>query len=873
MKSSAQVVVIGGGVVGASVLYHLTKAGWTDVVLVERSELTHGSTWHSAGGMHTLNGDPNVAKLQQYTIELYKEIEEVSGQDCGIHVTGGVMLADTEERMDWLRMSHARGRYLGMETELISVAEAKKLMPLLEEEYFVGAMYDAHEGHVDPSGVTNAYAIAARQAGAEIYRKTWARDITRASDGGWNVHLMKTEGDKLGEAGDDLGTIHCEHVVNAGGLWAREVGRMVGLELPVLAMEHMYLLTEDIPAVAEYNAEHGEVLHCIDFAGELYMRQEGGGLLLGTYERGGVPWSPKTTPWDFGQRLLTPDLDRIAESLDIGFRHFPVFADAGIKTVINGPFTFSPDGNPLLGPVRGLPGYWSACAVMAGLSQGGGVGLALANWMTEGDPGFDIWGMDIARYGDYATLGFTNEKVRENYSRRFRITFPNEVLPAARPLQTSPIHDRLVDANAVWGTSFGLETPLWFQAEGEAPVEEITFKRSNSWDQVRAEAAAVRSSVGVMETTGFAKFLFEGPGARAFLDRLITNTVPAPGRMAMAPMVNHEGGLIGDLTVACLPPAEGAALGGLGTVIGGATGNTSHLESFMVFGSGIAERYYERWFETQQAAFIADGGAADSDADVTVRALGYEMCGLSIAGPNARNLLEKLTDDDVSVDNFGFMRFRRIDLGLVPVLCGKVTFSGDLGFEFWMPASYQRTVFDALMDAGEEFGIRLFAGQALDSLRLEKSFGSWAREYRPLYTPFEAGFDRFVKLDSGKKGDFIGRDALVVKAASGPDKLLVTFTVDVGHGPEAADVIGDEPVWFTPSGGDSSDGGDGASVVGWVTSGGYAHGSDVSVALAYVPASLVGGDGSFEIEVLGVRRRAMLQAEPLFDPAGQRMRS
>lgn len=869
MKSSAQVVVIGGGVVGASVLYHLTKAGWTDVVLIERSELTHGSTWHSAGGMHTLNGDPNVAKLQQYTIELYKEIEEVSGQDCGIHITGGVMLADTEERMDWLRMSHARGRYLGMETELISVTEAKKLMPLLEEQYFVGAMYDAHEGHVDPSGVTNAYAIAARNAGAEIYRKTWARDITRASDGGWDVHLMKTEGEKLGQPGEDLGTIHCEHIVNAGGLWAREVGRMVGLELPVLAMEHMYLLTEDIPEVAEYNKTHGEVLHCIDFAGELYMRQEGGGLLLGTYERGGVPWSPKTTPWDFGQRLLAPDLDRIAESLDVGFKHFPVFADAGIKTVINGPFTFSPDGNPLLGPVRGLPGYWSACAVMAGLSQGGGVGLALANWMTEGDPGFDIWGMDIARYGDYATLGFTNEKVRENYSRRFRITFPNEVLPAARPLQTSPIHDRLVDANAVWGTSFGLETPLWFQAEGEEPAEEITFKRSNSWDQVRAEAAAVRSSVGLMETTGFAKFLFEGPGARAFLDRLITNTVPAPGRMAMAPMVNHEGGLIGDLTVACLPPASGEALGGLGTVIGGATGNTSHLESFMVFGSGVAERYYERWFETQQATFAANGGEG-----VSFRALGYEMCGLSIAGPNARKLLEKLTDDDVSAENFGFMRFRRIDLGLVPVLCGKVSFSGDLGYEFWMPASYQRTVFDALMEAGEEFDIRLFAGQALDSLRLEKSFGSWAREYRPLYSPFEAGFDRFVKLDSNKKGDFIGRDALVGKAAAGPDKMLVTFTVDVGDGDDAADVIGDEPVWFTASGGDGPvvDGQPGA-VVGWVTSGGYAHGSDASVALAYVPAALVDSDGSFEIEVLGVRRWAKRQLQPLLDPTGERMRS
>ncbi len=869
MKTQAQVVVIGGGVIGASILYHLTKAGWKDVVLLERSDLTHGSTWHSAGGMHTLNGDPNVAKLQQYTIELYKEIEEISGQDCGIHITGGVMLADTPERMDWLRMSHARGRYLGMETELISVAEAKKLLPIFEEEYFVGAMWDAHEGHVDPSGVTNAYAKAARMAGAEIYRKTWARDITRAADGGWDVHLMKTEGEKLGEPGEDLGTIHCEHVVNAGGLWAREVGRMVGLELPLLGMEHMYLLTEDIPAVAEFNAEHGEMLHAIDFGGEIYMRQEAGGLLLGTYEKLGKPWSPRETPWDFGQRLLAPDLDRIADSLDVGFKHFPIFAEAGIKSVINGPFTFAPDGNPLLGPVRGLPGYWSACAVMAGLSQGGGVGLALANWMTEGDPGFDIWAMDIARYGDFATLAYTDEKVRENYGRRFRITFPNEQLPAARPLKTSPIYDRLVDANAVWGSSFALETPLWFQEAGEEAVEDITFKRSNSWDQVRAETLAVRNGVGLMETTGFAKFSFDGPGARALLDRLITNTVPKPGRMAMAPMVNEAGGLIGDLTVACLPAATGEALGPFRTIVGGATSNTRANETFLVFGSGIAERYYERWFEQQQTAHIAAGGE-----DVAVRALGYEMCGLSIAGPDSRKLLEKLTSSDVSAEAFRFMQFREIEIGLTKVLCGKVTFSGDLGFEFWMPASDQRYVFEQLIEAGQEFDVRLFGSQALNSLRLEKDFGSWAREYRPLYSPFEAGFERFVKLDPEKKGDFIGRDALVAKAAAGPDKLLVTFTVKTGEGDEAADVIGDEPIWHAPAASGSSSGGDDqADVVGWVTSGGYAHHADVSVAMGYIPAALANAGGSFEIEILGIRRAATLLTAPLLDPEGSRMRS
>ncbi len=845
MKTQAQVVVIGGGVVGASVLYHLARAGWTDVVLVERTELTAGSTWHSAGGMHTLNGDPNVAKLQQYTIELYREIEEISGQDCGIHITGGVMLADTSERMDWLRMAHARGRYLGMDTELISVAEAKELMPLLEEKYFVGAMRDAHEGHVDPAGVTHAYAKAARQMGAEVYRGTWARAIERAGDGGWNVHLIETD------SGDDAGSIRCEHVVNAGGLWAREVGRMVGLELPVLAMEHQYLLTEDIPSIADYNAEHGEVLHCIDFGGEIYMRQEGGGLLLGTYERNGEPWSPSETPWDFGMRLLAPDLDRIAESLDVGFKHFPIFAEAGIKQVINGPFTFSPDGNPLLGPVRGLPGYWSACAVMAGLSQGGGVGLALANWMVDGDPGFDVWGMDIARYGDFATLSFTNEKVRENYGRRFRITFPNEHLPRGRNVATSPIFDRLRDQNAVFGAAFGLEAPLWFQAEGEEAVEEVTFGRSNAWDRVREETLAVRSSVAIMETTGFSKFAFEGPGARAYLDRLLAGRIPVAGRMALTPMCNDAGNLIGDLTVAALAATAGRAEGPATTGRGGATANTTgDGERFIVFGSGVAERYYERWFDQH---LPADGSARYTS-------LGWETCGLSIAGPNARALLEKVTSADVSAPGMRFMSFREIDLGLAPVWCGRITFTGDLGYELWMPARYQRYVYEQLIAAGEEFGLRPFGLHALNSLRLEKGFGSWAREYRPIYDPFEAGLDRFVKLDK----DFIGRDALVAKyATDGPGAALAlrTFTVDTVAGRAGFDVIGDEPIWH-----------DGA-VVGWVTSGGYAHHSETSVAMGYVPVALASADGPFEIEIVGDRRPAQPVEGCLWDPDGERMRA
>ena len=356
MKSHVKAVVIGGGVVGCSVLYHLARAGWTDIMLIERSELTSGSSWHAAGGFHTLNGDPNVAKLQAYTVQLYKELEEVSGQSCSLHLTGGVMMADTPERMDFLRLAHAKGRYLGMDTELITPSEAKAMFPLMDETNFVGAMWDPVEGHLDPSGTTIAYSKAAKKLGAEIVLRNPVKELTQQPDGTWNVIT-------------EQGVVHAEHVVNCGGLWAREIGRMVGVELPVLAMEHMYLLTEPMPEVEAFNKETGrEMVGVLDFKGEIYTRQERNGILLGTYEKACKPWSPVNTPWDFGHELLPPDLDRIAPSLEIGFKHFPGIEKAGIKQIINGPFTFAPDGNPLVGPVQGLTNFWVACGVMAGFS-------------------------------------------------------------------------------------------------------------------------------------------------------------------------------------------------------------------------------------------------------------------------------------------------------------------------------------------------------------------------------------------------------------------------------------------------------------------------------------------------------------------------
>ncbi len=803
MKSHAQAVVIGGGVVGASVLYHLTKAGWKDVLLIERAELTSGSTWHAAGGMHTVNGDPNVAKLQQYTINLYAEIERISGQSCGVHITGGIMLAGTRERLDWLKMAKARGRYLGMDLELISVDEAAKRFPLLDKRHFKGALYDPIEGHVDPYGVTHAYAKSAQIGGAEIARHTRVTGLTARADGSWDVIT-------------DHGTVHAEHVVNAAGLWAREVGRMVGLELPILAMEHQYLITGDMPELVG----KPEQLHAIDFEGEIYIRQERGGMLMGTYEKAGVPWSPRTTPWDFGQDLLPNDLERIAPSLEVGFAHFPALAGAGIKKVVNGPFTFAPDGNPLVGPVRGLRNFWVACGVMAGFSQGGGVGLTLANWMVEGDPGADVWGMDVARYGDWTTLAYTNAKVRENYSRRFSIRFPNEELTAARPLRTTPIYEKLNERHAVFGDYCALEHPLWFAPSAAEAVDQVSFRRSNSHPHVGSECLAVRDGVGLLEISNYGKFDVRGPAAAEWLSRIMANRVPAVGRIALGPMLNERGKLIGDFTMCRV--AE---------------------DRIFLIGTYAAELYYLRWFDRHLPP-----------AGVTVRPCAMEYVGLSVAGPNSRALLQSLVADDLSSAAFPFLSFRRMEVGMVPALVGRVSFTGELGYEMWVTTDYQRALFDALSATGREFGLRPFGGRALNSMRLEKSFGTWAREYRPIYGPYEAGLGRFVDL---KKADFIGRAAAAEERAGGGALRLVSFEIDASD----ADALGDEPIWHDDR------------AVGWVTSGGYGHRAGASLALGYVPSSVADAPDGFEIEIIGERRRAKRLNAPAYDPTGARMRS
>ncbi len=802
MKTTTRVVVIGGGVVGCSVLYHLTKLGWSDVMLIERSELTSGSTWHAAGGFHTLNGDTNMAALQGYTIGLYRELEELTGVSCGLHHVGGITLADTPERLDMLKAERAKHRYMGLDTEILTPSEIKERAELVNIEGIVGGLYDPLDGHLDPSGTTQAYAKAAKMGGAEIVLHNRVFETNQRPDGTWDIVTEK-------------GTIHTEHVVNAGGLWAREVGAMAGLYLPLLPMAHQYLITEEIPELA---ARDTEVSHIIDPGGESYLRQEGKGLCIGFYEQPCEPWSIDRTPWDFGHELLNDQFEKIEDSIAFAYNRFPILETAGIKSVIHGPFTFAPDGNPLVGPVPGVRNYWSACAVMAGFSQGGGVGLTLAQWMIEGEPERNVMALDVARFGDWTTPGYTVPKVIENYQRRFSVSYPNEELPAARPFRTTPMYDIFKGLGAVFGAQYGLEVPNYFAQGDEPTFEDPTFRRSNAWDAIRREVKAVRGSVGINEIQNFGKYRVTGPEARAWLDRIFAGRIPQPGRVSLTPMLSPEGRLVGDFTVSCLDET------------------TFHLTA-----SYGAQGMHWRWFKANQT----DG--------VEIQNISDHLNGFQIAGPRARDLLSACTRTDIS--NMRFMDVRRLTVGMADAHVQRVSYTGDLGFEIYCEPTSQRALWSALWETGQPMGLTPFGMRAMMSLRLDKFFGSWLREYSPDYTAAETGLDRFISFK--KNTAFIGRDAAERERSDGARRMLVPFKVDAAD----ADVVADEPIWID------------GRVQGFCTSGGYSHHTDTSVALGLVPTEAAKPGLTAEIEILGQMRPAVMLTEPLFDPDGSRMRA
>ena len=806
MKSHYQVVVIGGGVVGASVIYHLAKYGWKDVCIIERNVLTAGSSWHAAGGVHALNADPNMAALQAYTIDLLAKIEAESGQSIGFHMTGGITVASAPARWEWLQAAYRIFQTIGIEDcYLMTPQEIKEKCPIMDVEGVIGGLWADREGYVDTTGTVQAYAIAAKKMGAEVIEHNRVLELKQRADGSWDVLT-------------EQGMVHAEHVVNAGGLWAKQVGRMVGLELPVSPLEHHYLVTESIPEVAALDFE---VPMTVDLEGFTYMRQDQQGVLIGIYELNHQHWNIDGAPWDYGIELIQENIDRISDELTMAYARYPVLENVGIKNWVNGAFTFSPDGNPLVGPVRGVKNYWLACGVMAGFLQGGGVGKTLAEWMIHGDTEADAWSMDIARYGEFASnREYIKQTTGQFYSRRFVMTYPNEQLPAGRPLKKSPAFEAMTSAGATWGCSWGLEVPLMFGPMDF--VEEPTLKRSNAFAIVAEECKAIRESVGLLDISGFSRYEIRGSDASAWLDKIMASKLPAPGRARLAPMLSEQGKLKGDLTV--FNWGDGV---------------------WWIMGSYYLREWHMRWFDDHITA---------DDGDVQVVDVSDSMVGFSISGPKAADVLAKITHDDVSNQGLPFMGCKTIDVGLLRAKIGRLSVVGERGYEINCHASEHITLRNLLLDAGAEFGIREVGFYALNALRLEKSFGIWSYEFRQEYTPGMTGMDRWI--DFSKK-DFIGREAaLKEQQTDSATKKLVTLSID---SPDA-EASGYEPVWNNDS------------RIGYITSGGYGHTIGKSLAMALVDREFSEPGTSLGVHIVGKLRSAqVLQASP-YDPQGLAMR-
>lgn len=804
MKSHVQVAVIGGGVIGCSTLYHLAHLGWTDTVLFERSELTSGSTWHAAAGFGVLHDDTNMARLNYYTIECYRGLEAETGQSCGIHTTGALYIAETEDRLDQLRIMEAKAKHLGFAFDHVPVDEINNHHPLLNVENVKAAWYQPDEGHLDPSGMTHAFAKGARQLGAEIHRFTKVQETNPRPDGSWEVVT-------------DKGTVLAQHVVNAAGLWAREVGHMAGLELPLVPMEHMYFVTEEIPEIAALSEELPSVS---DRDAEYYMRQEGKGLLVGAYERNGKHWAVDGTPWEFGHELLPDDLDRITENMERAIERTPALGRTGIKRVINGPMVWSPDTSGLLGPVPGLKNYHAACGIMTGIGSGGGLGKSVAEWIVHGEPEWHLASLDVARFGDYFTKEFILARSKENYGTRFRMHFPKEELLSGRPQRVRESYDQQMEQGAVFGVSFGWENPQYFATDEAEKDPGYAYRRAKWFDVVARECRQLRETAGIIDTSPYAKYLVSGFGAEAWLDSLVTNLLPAKtGRSTLCPMVNAQGYLIADFTITKL--AE---------------------ERYLLIGSGSAVKFHQRLL-----------GDAVPDEGVVFESLTDTWAGFSVSGPASREFVQALTPEDVSSEGLPFLTGREGIFAGSRAFILRVSFTGELGYEIYCPDHGYGAVYRQVREVASKLGVGFAGSLAQDSLRLEKGYGSVFTEYTSDYTPYDAGLTRFIKLD---KGDFVGRDALLALQDHKPEWKLCLFEIDSND----ADCIGSEPVWKDNR------------IVGETTSGAYGFCVGKSLALAYIETSDAEPGSGYEIPLLGRNRPAVLLNSPPYDPKGHILR-
>lgn len=808
MKSETKVLIIGGGIAGVSTLYHLAKAGWQDAMLVERAELTSGSTWHAAGNLPHFSNSFNIMKLQQYSISLYQELARVTGASVGQHLTGAIRLAHSKERLDEFKRVAGMGEIAGLNLEVVDNDRLVELFPYLNPTGLLGGLWDPEDGHIDPTSVTNAMASLARQHGATIVRSNPVNSIERSSDGRWRVDTEK-------------GLITAEVIVNAAGFRANEVAQMMGHQLPMCSMEHQYLVTD---AIDELRDRPGMLPMLRDPDVSYYLRQEGKGLIVGPYEPGGIPWAVDGVPAAFGQELLQPALERLEDILGTAMEQVELVAKGGIKTVINGPVTYTPDGHPLVGPVPGVDNCYCITGFNFGIVQGGGAGHFMSQWIMDGHPELDLFELDPRRFGDYADHEYTVAKATEVYANEYQLGQPNEyaMRSAMRGQKVGPLYEQHKAANAVFGAYYGWERPSWFALPGEEPVEQHSFSRGH-WDgAIRAECEAVMNDVGLLDLSPFTKFEVSGADALAFLDSISPNRLPTEaGGIALAHPLMPDGGVAWELSAVKLQNG-----------------------SYYMMGPATGERLIEDWLRAREGRF----------ADLQLRNVTAEWGSLVIAGPKARKLLQTLTDADVSNEAFPWFTGQEITVAGVPLRALRMNFVGELGWELHHPIEQQRQLYDALISAGQKFSLRHFGLRAMDSMRMEKAYPIWGPELNTEFSVLQSGLSFFVKLD---KGDFEGRHSVAAEKAHGPSHRLVLLDVEPGE----ADAMGSEPVF------------DGSEIVGQTSSGAYGYRLNKSLALAFVRTDKATNGTLLSIQILGARRSATVSTRCLYDQAGNKMKA
>ena len=804
MKADVRAVVIGGGVIGCSILYHLAKAGWSNSVLVERDELTSGSTWHAAANIHGLHDMTNISRIQHYTMNLYKQLEQETGQSCGIFQPGSLYLAQTQQREHQLRLQESKAKLYNMEFYEVSLQEARELHPLLNLEDIRCVMYEPSGGNVDPSGVTNAYAVGARERGAEVYKFTEVIATEKQLDGSWIVKTTK-------------GDIKTQWIINAAGLWGREVARLAGLELPLRPTEHQYLVTEKVPFIENLDRRLPSVA---DRDGEYYLRQEGNGFLVGAYEKEVKFWAEKSTPLDFGHELFDDDLERIEENILRAIERVPTVGEVGIKRVINGPMIWSPDSNVLFGPAPKVSNYFCCNGVIPGFSQSGGMGMLAAEWITKGETQYDMFAWDLTRFGDWCSDAFTKERVRDQYANRFKIHFPGEEREAGRPLRKRPAFQFQKELGGVFGLNYGWEHPLYFDFD---TPDTAGFIRQDWWKSVRREALLLRQNVGIIDISNFGKYLCRGDGAYEFLDSIFANKIPKNvGASCLSPIIGKMGGIAADATITKLSD-----------------------DSFWIVSSGAAEGFQQRFYNLVKRGKGTEFISKSED-----------YCGFNVAGPKSRELLQRLSNKDLSNEAWPFFKSGSLIIAGVECLAMRVSFTGDLGWELYCEKHNQLALYKLLIENASQIGGGPVGSRALMSLRLEKGYGSWGREYSPEYWPHEVGLERLI----ANKPNFINKNEVEsVLALPAREQLVVLKLNEADVRKSNADALGGEPIFKDGNG------------IGRVTSGGYGYSVNMSLALGFVKGIESGEE--VDVMVLGKPHKATVLSEPPFDPESSILRS